>query len=43
MAVLRKHGMMRNFLIEPKAGEPAPRKVHTQFLDKFPLAADPVQ
>jgi|SRR5580698_7217935 hypothetical protein len=43
MAILRKRGVMRNFLVEAETSEPAPRKVHAQLLDKLALAAYPVQ
>ena len=43
MAILRKRGVMRNFLIETETSEPAPRKMHAQFLNQLALAADAVQ
>src|ERR1039458_5436785 len=39
----RKRGVMRNFLVESETCEPAPRKVHAQFLGELALAADTVQ
>ena len=43
MAVLRKRGVVRNLLIETETCEPPPRQMHAQFLNKFALAADPLQ
>src|ERR1700679_3988898 len=43
MAILRKRGVMRNFLIEAETSKPAPRKVHAQLLHKLALTADSVQ
>src|SRR6202167_4817072 len=34
---------MRNLLIEPQAGEPAPSQMHAQLFHKFALAADSVE
>ncbi len=34
---------MRNLLIEPQPGEPAPRQVHAQFLHQLPFAGDAIQ
>src|SRR5215469_7293189 len=34
---------MRNFLIEPQAGEPAPRQVHAQLFHQLALTGDSVQ
>src|SRR5207245_6070879 len=38
-----ERGVMRDFLIETQAREPAPRQVHAQFLHQFALAGDAVQ
>ena len=34
---------MRNLLIEPQTGEPAPRQMHAQLFHQFALAGDAVQ
>jgi hypothetical protein len=34
---------MRNLLIEPEAGKPAPGQMHAQLLDQFALAGDAIQ
>jgi len=41
--VLRECRVMRNLLIEPQAGEPAPRQMHAQLFHELPLAGDAVQ
>src|SRR5437667_380975 len=38
MPVFRKRRVMRNLLIEAETGEPAPRKMHAQFLHLFAFA-----
>ncbi|NYF53536.1 hypothetical protein HDF12_003935 [Edaphobacter lichenicola] len=43
MAVLRKCGVMRDFLVETETCEPAPGKMHAQFLNELAFAANPVQ
>ena len=43
VAILRKRGVMRNFLIKTKTRGPPPGKMHPQFLDELALAADAVQ
>jgi hypothetical protein len=43
VAILRKHGVMRNLLIETKACEPAPSQMHAKFFNELALAADAVQ
>ena len=41
--VFRERGVMRDFLIETQAREPAPRQVHAQLLHQLALAGDAVQ
>src|SRR5215469_14329560 len=41
--VLGKRGMVWNLLIETQPCEPAPRKMHAQFLHQLALAGDAVQ
>jgi hypothetical protein len=43
MAVLGKCGVMRDFLVETETGEPAPCKMHAQFLTELAFAANPVR
>jgi hypothetical protein len=43
MPVFRERGVMRDFLIETQAREPAPRQVHAQFLHQLALTGDAVQ
>ena len=43
MAIFRERGVMRDFLIETQAREPAPRQMHAQFLHQFAFAGDAVQ
>src|SRR5271157_5313444 len=41
--VLREGGVVRNLLIEPQAGEPAPRQMHAQLFHQLALAGNAVQ
>src|SRR5437773_8927777 len=41
--ILRERGVVRNLLIEPQPGEPAPRQMHAQFLEQFALTSYAVQ
>jgi hypothetical protein len=43
MPVLGKRRVVRNLLIEPEPGEPAPRQMHTQLFYQLALAADAVE
>jgi hypothetical protein len=43
VAILRKRGVVRNFLVETKTGEPSPDEMYAQFLNKLAFAADAVQ
>ena len=43
MPILRERGVMRNLLIEPHSGKPAPRQMHAQFLDQFALTGDAIE
>ena len=43
MPILRERGVVRNLLIEPQPGEPAPRQMHAQLLEQFALTSYAVQ
>jgi hypothetical protein len=41
--ILRERGVMRNLLIEPQSGKPAPCQMHAQLLHQLALAGNAVE
>jgi hypothetical protein len=41
--ILGKRGVVRNLLIEPQTGKPAPRQMHAQLLHQLAFTGDAIQ